>query len=359
MKNQNLSQQISFLENYGTSPDAYVLSKFKTRDVVLLAENHAIRDNLLFVQSLIPKLYASGVYTIGMEFGASEDQESLDALVTGEKYDADKARELMFHYNVIFPYKEYMGIYRIVWELNRSLPSEAPKMRVLNLSYRYDWKDYPGYRNVETTSKVFHKGGTERYRADLIDREILRQGKKILILTGTVHAFTRYRMPVFDYLEEGFVRLQNGFMGNLLFSKVPEKVCTLILHFMFSEQDQIGNRLPADGQIEAIMEVFNNRPMGFHLSHTPMGQLEDHSYLSLGHPDFRLEDLADGYIFLRPLSEQTGCTVDYDFLKDHTLDEVKEQFPDPEWHPPIQSLEDYWRLVEDYVDLSKRYALPS
>ncbi|MCX7772913.1 MAG: hypothetical protein N2376_07360 [Clostridia bacterium] len=352
---QELQTQIEYLKAHAQNPTDYVLSKFREKDIILLAENHAIKENLLFVQSLIPKLHAAGVYNIGMEFGASEDQEELDALVNGESYDPDKARELMFRYNVIFPYVEYMDIYKRVWEFNRTLPQDAPRMRVLNLSYQYNWEGYPGYRTVRTTSKVFHKGSTERYRAELIDREILQKSQKLLVLTGTIHAFTKYKNPVCDFLEEGFVRLENGYMGHLLYQKAPDKVITILLHFTFMDEDASkGYRLPADGQIEALMEAFNNEPVGFDLKGTPLGQLRDHSNLALGHPDFKLEDLADGYVFLKPLMEQTGCTVDYDYLKGHTFEEVLKQFPDPEWHPKLNSLEDYWELVEGFVDMHLR-----
>ena len=48
---------------------------------MLLAEDHGIRHNLKLVHALIPWLYQAGVYTLGMEFGASEDQADLDQLV--------------------------------------------------------------------------------------------------------------------------------------------------------------------------------------------------------------------------------------------------------------------------------------
>lgn len=346
----------AYLQKNALNPYEYVIEKFKNHDVILLAETHAIKENLLFLQSIIPELYKAGIYNVGMEFGASEDQEALDALVTAQYFDEEKARELMFNYNVIHPYKEYWGVYKAAWTLNHSLHEGAPRFRVLNMSYKYNWKGYKGIRTPETYRKVFYKGGTERYRAAIIEKEILQKNEKILILTGNVHAFTKYRYPVFDSTEEDFIRLADNNLGNLLYKKVPEKVFSIALHYMFfSQEDESVNRLPADGKIEELMEERGNKPLGFDLIGTPMGQLQDHSYYALGHPDFTLQDLVDGYIFLKPLMQQKGCTIDYDFLKKHTLQEVLDQFPDPEWHKPPENLKDYWRLVEDFVNMKKRY----
>ena len=89
-----------YLRDQWRTPEQYVLDTFARRDVVLLAEDHAIRHNLLLVGRLIPLLPAAGVFTLGMEFGASEDQAALDALTTADAYDEALARRLMFNYNV-------------------------------------------------------------------------------------------------------------------------------------------------------------------------------------------------------------------------------------------------------------------
>src|SRR5437764_12372934 len=91
---------VQYLKAHWRSPEDYVVDKLADHDVVLLAETHGIKHNLLLVQGLMPRLHAAGVYNVGMEFGAVEDQEQLDRLVTGASYDEDLARRLMFNYNV-------------------------------------------------------------------------------------------------------------------------------------------------------------------------------------------------------------------------------------------------------------------
>src|SRR5437879_6138820 len=50
------------------SPEDYVVSKFKDRDLVFLGEAaHGVRQNLLFLHKLIPRLYEAGILNVGYE----------------------------------------------------------------------------------------------------------------------------------------------------------------------------------------------------------------------------------------------------------------------------------------------------
>lgn len=353
---------IDYLATYSSTPEAYILAQFDHRDVVLLAEDHAIRHNLLLAQRLVPLLHQVGVYNFGMEFGASEDQPALDALVgfsgPAGDYNEDRARHLMFNYNVGWAYREYTDIYRAAWTLNHSLPKNAPRFRVLNLSYRYDWRGFNGILTPERVRHVFHKGGTEAYRARIVEREIIERGEKILILTGTIHAFTRFAMPVFDYNAPDFVRFDDRHLGNLIDRMAPGRSATILLHQPFPSRRDGPVELvqPAGGAIERIMSALDNPRTGFSLAGTPLGDLPDDSFYATGNPDFRLRDLADGYIFEMPFRAYEGCTVDEAYPVAENWAEVQAQWPDPNWHPRPGSPADYWRRVRTYADLARRYA---
>ncbi|WP_116811475.1 alpha/beta hydrolase-fold protein [Steroidobacter cummioxidans] len=347
-----------YLQAHWQTPEQYITSKFDRNDIVLLGEDHRIKHNLMLAQRLIPLLYKAGVYNFGMEFGASEDQAALDALVTGERYDEAVARRLMFNYNVGWAFKEYMDIYRVAWELNRSLPAGARKFRILNLSYKFNWEGYTGIRTPVNVGRVFHKGNSERYRADLLRREILEKQEKILILTGSVHAFTRYRQPVNDYLSEGFYRLEDRYMGNLLVQMAPTRVFFIMLHRALDGRTGGPRELvyPAKGAVDQVMARFTDKRVGFDLADTPMGALADDSFHSIGYTDFRLRDLADGYVYEKPFSEYEGCTVDEGFLTEQNWPEAHRQFPDPDMSARPKSLQEYQQRIRDYADIPKRYA---
>lgn len=47
---------VAYLRDEAMAPDDYLVSKFKKADIVLLAEDHGVKENLDFVRNLIPKL---------------------------------------------------------------------------------------------------------------------------------------------------------------------------------------------------------------------------------------------------------------------------------------------------------------
>lgn len=340
------------------SPDDYLISKFKDADIVLLAEDHGVKENLDFVRKMIPKLYANGIYMLGMEFGAYEDQKQLDSLINAPRYNENLARQLMFNYNTRWAIVEYMNLYKAAWEWNHSLPEQAKKFRVLNISYRYNWKKFEGARTPENMKQVFPLGNTEDFRCALLEREVLAVHEKILVLTGTIHAFTSYRFPYYDYTSPGFVRYENRFLGNLLYDKYGNKVVSVALHQPFFNYPNQQPTLisPAAGKLELIMEKSQNNPIGFDLKGSHIGELHDYSYYSMGHKDFILSDLFDGYIFLKPIRELSSCTVDYKFMNDTNWNEAVSNSPDPDWQPRPHDKEEYWRVVENFMNIEKRYA---
>lgn len=316
----------------------FIKEVFSKNDIVLLSEDHGVKENLLFVKELIPTLYESGVYVLGMEFGAAEDQNRLDELVMGNNFDRDLARDIMFHYNVIFPYKEYMDLYKAVFDFNQTLDSNERMFRILNLSYVYDWSKYSINKLDHGRSEIFHKGECDVYRANIIQKHILDKTEKILILTGTIHAFTKLN-PITN---------KQDHLGSILYNLAPNKVYSIQLHEYLGKTNEI-----------AVIEdaLIDDLPLGVDLNNHYIGE----SFLSFSNcnedkeiKQYRLRDIFDGYIIHTKLNKRTGCTVDYDFLGSHTFEDVLNNFPDPNWHPIPTTLKDYWILVESYVDLSKR-----
>lgn len=347
----------AYLDTHWQTPEAYIVSAFQTRDVVLLAEDHGIRHNLQLVHRLIPLLHQVGVTNLGMEFGASEDQAALDQLVTAQTYDEDQARRLMFNYNVGWAFQEYLDIYRTAWAFNRTLPAAAPRFRILNLSYKFNWAAAPTVRTPANARQIYRHGPVDAYRAERTCREVLDRGEKILILTGTPHAFTHYPLPIFDFNAPGFVRWEKRNLGQLLYQQFPERVFCILLHQPFASRWQGGAAqvYPARGAIDQVMAEYADKRVGFDLRDSPFGALPDDSFYASGHDDFRLRQLADGYVYERPLPHYEGCTLDEAFLTEANWPEAQRQFPDPDWHPRPETLADYWAQIRSYVDIANRY----
>ncbi len=348
---QNVNDSLAtFIRNEAMSPDDYVIEKFRTHDVILFGEHHLIKQNLLFIQDLIPKLYENGIRNLGMEFGASEVQDKLDSLVNAPEYDQALAQEIMFTYNCTWGYHEYIDVYKAAWKLNRSLPQDAPKFRILNLSYIFRWDNFaPGARNEENMASVFTKGTVDKFRAETIEKEVIQKGGKVLALVGTPHAYTKYGSPYFKYNGDNFCDYDHDWLGGRLYRKYPGRVFNIMLHQAFNKKDgdnyiQIS---PLEGLLEKIMALNNNKPVGFDLMNSPMGRQPDNSIYSTTYRNFTLGQLFDGYIFLKPLNQLEGCTPIKGFVNEKNIEEAISQFPDPDWHAPVKTLEDMVRFIEE------------
>lgn len=230
------------------------------------------------------------------------------------------------------------------------------KIRILNISYKYNWTEYNGRQTPENMKKIFSRGNTETFRANLIEKEIMEKNEKIVILTGDVHAFTKFKMPVFDYLSDEFCRFENRFMGNLLYKKYPDSICSIILHRPFSHKNDSAHKniQPAKGYIEEIMMENNKKEIGFDLEGSELGKFSDESELSNGYDILTMEMIAEGYIFLKPLKELQGCSVDYDFIKGVKWEELQKTI-DCEFFSRPNTIEEYWNKIEKNRDISKRY----
>lgn len=300
---------------------------------MLLGEDHAIKRNLAFVRSLIPLLYQAGVTNLVMEFGAEEDQAKLDALVTAPKFDEALAKQLMFHYNTMWSWQEYRELYRAAWEFNRKLPQGSKPFRVLNMSYVFDWSGFTGVRTPAAMQKVFLRGAIDAFRASLIEREVLDRHQKALVLTGTVHALTRFAKPEPNPEADGFCVHTTNMLGNRLQRDYPGRVTNIMFHQLLGNMPQQSPTwvAPAHGEIEKLMRANGNAPVGFEVRNTRIGTLKLGTAYSVCDPDVTLGELFDGYIFLAPISQLTAATPDETFVDETNLKTALEQFPDPDW----------------------------
>lgn len=348
--------EIAYLSNNARTPSEYLTSKFQQYDIVMLGEDHAIKEHVDFVKNAIPTLYAAGVTNLCMEFGAFEMQSKLDSLMNAPEYNEQMARDMMFFYNVGWAYKEYTDIYEMVWKFNQSLPVGQKKFRIVNISYRYNWSKYESPRNPENMSKVFYLGTPDHFRTRIIEKEVLEKNEKAVVYMGLVHTFTKYAMPILKMNNDDFCDYDTGFTGCRLFRKYPGKVTNIMFHMPLASKHQAWASIasPANGAIEAIMDKNQNTPIGFDLTNSPLGKLRDNSYFSLCYDHFKLEDFFDGYLFIKPFKFLTGCTMDSLYFEGRQWSEIKEQMPDPDWHTANTS-EEYYNQIEMYANLKSRY----
>ena len=351
------AEYLAFLRR-AQAPDDYLVGKFRSADVVLLGEDHAVKQNLAFVAALIPKLYAAGARNLAMEFGAQEDQQALDALLSAPTFDENQAKALMFHYNSMWSWKEYRELYRAAWAFNRTLAPGKPPFRLLNMSYVYDWRGFGGARTPQSLARVFPRGVVDAFRADLIAREVLGRGEKALVLTGTLHAFTRFAMPETHADSDGFCLRTANALGNRLFKAYAARVTNVLLHQSLPNRPGAMSAFaqPGGGEIERLMRLNANTPVGFDLRGTPVGDVAEPGYYGMCDEKLTLGEFFDGYVFLAPFWQLQAAMPDPDFVDATNLRTALDQFPDPDWTAKPSDLEGVRTHLQKMADdIDARY----
>ena len=348
---------VTYLKAHAMSPEDYVVSKFRNHDIVFLGEYHRIKHDVELIHKLIPRLYKAGVRNLGIEFGCYEHQDKVDQLITADTYDENLARWLMFQQSSSWGYKEYQDIYRVAWQLNRSLPKHARKFRVVNLGYRPNWPARKEEMTSADWNKVWWNGDPDQHMADVVIKEFVNKGQKALIYSGNHHAFTQYHQPIYDFEKKKFIRFNTTRMGNLVFNKVGYRAFNIYLHAPWgSSTNPDVNTRPMHGVIDEVMAKLDNRRVGFDVKGSPFGAISDTtSYYSLGHANFTLDKYCDGYIFQGGFEDYEGVTVDPLFVTDTNLEEAIAYFANPAFRKRVKKPEDLITAMRRSADIKSRF----
>ena len=351
------NELLAYLKTKGMSSEDYVVSKFKDHDIVFLGEHHFIKHDVEFVQSLIPVLYRNGIMDLGIEFGCYELQAEADALLAADAYDEERARRLMFKWGSYWPYVEYLGLYKKAWELNRSLPRDAPKFRIVSLDYRPRWDLLRETMSPELWKTVLFDGTRDSHMARIVMKEFVRKGKKALVYAGQYHAFTRFYAPVVDRETKKLLRLNKKGMGNLVYREIRGRAFNICLHYPWPTIDgPNAYDYPLDGAIDRVMKEFEAGWAGFDVVGSPFGRLGDRdAEYARGRKRFAFSDFCDGYVFLRPFSEYEGCTVDPLFITEENLAEAVAYLPNASIKKKILTVSQFLAKMKRDADLKRLY----
>jgi hypothetical protein len=348
---------MGYLKSHWLSPEDYVISKFGDHDLVFLGEYHRIKHDVELVHHLIPRLYAAGIRNLGIEFGCYEYQDKVDRLITAPEYDENLARWLMFKEFVVWGFIEYMDIYRKAWELNKSLPPDKPKFRVVNLSYRPNWSAMEKKMTPELWKKVWFKGDGDAHMAGVIIKEFVNRNMKALIYSGSHHAFTRYHQPVVDFEKKEFIRFNTSRMGNLVFEKIADKAFNIFLHSPWSiKADFNEHNYPVGGVIDSVMDGFTDMRVGFDVKGSPFAGLKDmETYYAYGYDPFELGMFCDGYIYQMHFHDYEGCTVDEKFITAENFEEAVQNIPNFAFRKHVKKPEDLIKVMKDDANMKSRF----
>lgn len=306
----------NYLETHWTSPDNYLIEKFKTHDYVFIGELHRLKHDVEFIVNLIPKLYENDIYYLGFEFGNYEDQYLVDSLLAKPIFDRELAKKIIFNFLPEFGYTEYIDVFKAAWEVNHSEGLKNKKFRIINISAKYD---------------PCKKGGPwadivpDKYMADVVFKEIVGKKEKALIYCGMHHSFTKFHMPMYVPAKDTLYGYDSKRLGNIVHDTLTNKPFLIVLHEPWLSAKNLNQLVkPVNGAIDSVMNLFNNKSVGFDVISTPFGQLTSNdSYYQNGYPNFTLKQFCDGYIFLKPIKEYKQTTWEKGFIDENNIEALR------------------------------------
>lgn len=319
IKEANYSPYLSYLKEYSKTPVEYVVGKFKDHDIVILGEMHEQKENLELVRDLIEPLYhEAGVKCFAMETLKSKNIALVNRLVTSVEYDQQLALRIFRDQGwPTWGFKEYMDVIKAIWELNNKLPSKAQKVKVVPLSSDWDAYDIVSGAWTEADEKAH-----DNHMAQILSSEVLEEGEKALVLIGYNHSFTHYKQP---RVKDGkLVGESHARFGCILYKKYGDRIFQICLHLRQSKLTKSSELCTLVGFIETMLSLNGNQPVGFDIENSPFAQLRDRdNYYFAYQKDVLFSDIAQGYIFLKPLNKLSRVTWVNGFIDESNFERAK------------------------------------
>ena len=253
--------------------------------MVLLGENHQVRENCALVADCLRPLYQkAGLRVFATEFLRHRQTAAMNRIVTAEDYD--EAAVVALQRDGPWPtwgFRDYADIFRAVWQVNAGRQDGEPPLVVLGLDS--DWSQYQFW---------FGKLSQRRIMQIQLDREHgmvtaladgpLAHGDKTLVHCGYAHSVT----------------CQGERLGTVLKRRFGERVFQVALHHSFPTPNGIAKLSEwLDGLLRR-----EPAPIGFDVVGSPLAKLQDQDgiYWRLV-PAAGLGDFAMGYLYLAPVGE--------------------------------------------------------
>lgn len=316
----------TWLRSNAATPIEYVVAKAQQHQVVIFGEVHEKKEALALLNELIPQLYhRAHVTKVAMEVFLSEDNDRLKRLVTAEDFSRGLAMQIARHQPWgIWGFKEYWDVMETVWRLNKSIPRDQEKVLIVGLDSPIDmasigmtigegdnpsrhcpiWEKLRVVRLLRGLPKVLAR---DVRMAREIEREIITKDDRAIVWVGGQHAMPSPQ-PV------NFSGLRATRMGALLRQKHGGKVFCIKLHGWAIPASHVDSKYrgpePIIGsKIEEVMRRSGLAAVGFDTALSPFGRLRDAAAFDYHYePRLGLEDIADGYLYIKPWREFTQCT---------------------------------------------------
>ena len=371
VNNEVIETLSEYISNHRQTPEEYITNTFRNRDILFfggISDSSFSREYIEFVQNMIPHLHSNGITNLGMEYALYDDQEMIDRLINeGADFDEDAARNILFNRHVMWGYREYVDLFRAVWEFNRKLPVNRKPFRIIGLNIRHDWQHLGkkgDEENKEILKKIFSRGLPSSFMAETIQRELIDKGEKALVIGSSRHMVTRYRNIKYgESVRENELGETRG-AGNIVYDSTGYKSATILLHyFWYDEKSQFQMDRPVEGVFDALIMNMGDGAVrvGFDTTGTPFGNLPiktgEYTY---GYNNLKFEDLCDGYIILGPLNMYTAVTPIPDFINSGNIETALINIPAPKDSlSDSKDISETIAILNEQIEIATQYVTKS
>lgn len=320
---------VNWLNKNAKTPEEYAIHIVSTHDLTLFGESHEVKNNLDFLNRIIPDLYyKAGVRCIGMECIPSSMNKAINDLINGNEYNDKLA--LLIARSVpwkAWAFQEYWDVLETVWRLNKSLPDTSKKMRIVGIDIDWDGLKIamvlPGVGNEIKNIPLYEKLKIFTFIPDLInvvcreelmvrnvEKEIFEKGDRGIVWIGSAHSMLQYGYPLIYNNKLLFIKSR---FGLILSQKYKDRVGQILMWQSLEGADKSNKKF--DNFVESVMTKRNNRPVGFSIEGSPFGMLRDSTGEHFNKfKTICFQDLYQGLIFLNPIDKLQHCTYTKNYI---------------------------------------------
>jgi len=234
VKDSNLPKKI---EQSFQDPIEYVLGKFRDYDLVMIGERHWVRQEPIFIQTLIKRCFEeNAINVVLLEFGNFEDQGDVDAFMNSAEYDPKPAIDVLRNsYEFGWGYQEYFDIFKLIHDENsKRPPTKKVRLVLADLKREGIYFDGPFYECLKLSPLPDKQrwqmitwlresiADRDQCMAAIIEAHVFGLGLKGIYYAGSSHI--RRDLQKKDYGRQYFSA------GGILAHKYPGRVCCLTFH---------------------------------------------------------------------------------------------------------------------------------
>jgi hypothetical protein len=313
------AKYLEYLASRGQSPKEFILASFARHDVVYLGDSFT-QNTSLIVRNLIPDLYKKGVRIIGIEFALADDQEAIDALLTGDKYDAGQAHDIVSKQFVSIVYQEMLNLFSDVWKFNHELKAAGPPLRLVGLgvNINLDYLTKEEFRNnKEMQRKALGNMTLDEGYFKVIDDQIIQKKEKALLYLSAYNCYKNVKMKTFADYYSNIGLAFKGTVAMMTKAVLKERQLTILFHNELVLYERQAELFPMHGVFEALFRELppEQRVTAFPVPQSPFASLPVAEELQAADDQPVLfKDMCDAYIL-------NGSVSDYRFtlLRDDAI----------------------------------------